>query len=242
MSSSDSFRAPVSEHVPSPWSLDELESTDVFLPIHEYQQDPASPYLAASTARAAEATSAGDAVVEAAVEARVAQLRQQVEAEAFARGHAAGITEAEQRQHDQISRVLQALVDATQSVHAHEQRWLGNVEENLAASAVTIARHLIQRELTVEPSVITDLVARSLTQLPLEKQITVRLHPDDLAIVHAAIARDELVAAKSREIRWQADTHIVRGGCLVDGRERVLDGRIDTALERTYRALGQALA
>jgi flagellar biosynthesis/type III secretory pathway protein FliH len=44
------------------------------------------------------------------------------------------------------------------------------------------------------------------------------------------------------EILWQADAHVVRGGCLVEGRERVLDGRIDTALERVYRSLGQVQA
>jgi flagellar biosynthesis/type III secretory pathway protein FliH len=141
-----------------------------------------------------------------------------------------------------VGRLLQALVDATQSVQAHEQRWLGNVEENLAASAVTIARHLIQRELTAEPSVITDLVSRSLALFPLERQITVRLHPDDLAVLQDALARNELAAVSAREVRWQPDSNVVRGGCLVDGRERVLDGRIDTALERAYRTLGQVLA
>ncbi len=216
----------------SPWSLDELEVPDVFLPIHDML--PAD-----LPARPADRTY-DEAEFEAAVTARLAQLRPRLEADAYARGHAAGVQEAGAQSREQIARVLQALVDATASVQAHEQRWLGNVEENLAAAAVTVARHLIHRELTTEPAVITDLVARSLQQFPIEQHITVRLHPEDLAIVQDAMAANTLAAA--HDVRWHADPHLVRGGCLVDGRERVLDGRIDTALERAYRALGQVQA
>jgi flagellar biosynthesis/type III secretory pathway protein FliH len=34
-----------------------------------------------------------------------------------------------------------------------------------------------------------------------------------------------------------ADPAVGRGGCLVEGRERILDGRLDVALERAYRTL-----
>jgi hypothetical protein len=40
------------------------------------------------------------------------------------------------------------------------------------------------------------------------------------------------------EIRWISDVSILRGGCLMEGRERIIDGRVDTALERAYRGLG----
>lgn len=235
MSSSDAF-APL----PSAWALDELEQTDVFMPMHDL---PVSSRQVPETASAASASADRqrmNAEVDAMVAERLAQVRASIESDAYARGHAAGLAEAEAHSHQQLARVMQALIEATSLVQAHEQRWLGNIEENLAASAVTIARHLIQRELTAEPSVITDLVARSLQQFPLERNVTVRLHPDDLSIVHEAIERDELLGV--RDVRWHADSHVVRGGCLVDGRERVLDGRIDTALERAYRALGQVVA
>lgn len=235
MSSSDAFTP-----LPSPWALDELEQSDVFMPMHDMHHDSRGAQESPTETQAGADRQRMNAEVDAMVAERLAQLRPRVEAEAFARGHDAGLAEAEQNGQQQVARVLQALIEATSSVQAHEQRWLGNIEENLAASAVTIARHLIQRELTAEPAVITDLVARSLQHFPLERNITVRLHPDDLVIVHEAIARDELLGV--RDVRWHADSHVVRGGCLVDGRERVLDGRIDTALERAYRTLGQVLA
>lgn len=232
MSLFDGYRPPD----PSVWALDELEVTDVFAPLSQPESVHAVPH-------SVEETETYDAIsFEAAVAERVSQMRARFEADAFARGRAAGVQEANENAQEQVSRVVQALMDAVSSVQAHEQRWLGNVEENLAASAVLIARHLIHREITAEPEVITDLVTRSLQQFPLERNITVRLHPDDHAIVREAIAAQTLGEIGTREIRWHADPHIVRGGCLVDGRERVLDGRIDTALERAYRALSQVQA
>ncbi len=238
--------------MPSPWALDELDVDDVFTPLHDAyghalplsdmarQGDPQVP--SAEQAAALAAAEADRAAFEARVTERLAALRPAVEAEAYARGRADGLAEGAAQGREQVTRVLDALMEATASVHAHEQRWLGNVEENLAAIAVTIARHVIHRELATDASVVTDLVARALRQFPLEKQLTVRLAADDHAIVMDALAHGGLEVPATHEIRWLADPHIVRGGCLVEGRERVLDGRIDTALERTYRALGQVQA
>jgi hypothetical protein len=36
---------------------------------------------------------------------------------------------------------------------------------------------------------------------------------------------------------WLGDARVQPGGCLVEGRDRIIDGRVDTALDRTYRRL-----
>lgn len=46
-----------------------------------------------------------------------------------------------------------------------------------------------------------------------------------------AFGRDETTTI------WVADARVSRGGCMVEGRERIVDGRIETALERVYRRL-----
>jgi len=232
MSSSDAT-------TPAPWALDELDMSDVFMPLDDFGGGAA---VAPESHAASAAERAADDAFEARVAARVAALRPGIETEAFARGHAAGVQAAGAAAHEQVARIAQVLGDATQSVHTHEQRWLGNVEENLAAIAVTVARHLIHRELTTDASVITSLVTRAIKQFPLERNISVRLHPDDHAIVQEALEASTLTVPPTHDVHWHADPHIVRGGCLVEGRERVLDGRIDTALERAYRTLGQVQA
>jgi flagellar assembly protein FliH len=235
MSSSDAA-------TPAPWALDELDMSDVFMPLDDFGATASAAHDAHAAHAASAAETAADEALEARVAARLAAMRPAIEAEAFARGHAAGVQAAGAAAHEQVARIAQALGEATQAVQTHEQRWLGNVEENLAAIAVTVARHLIHRELTTDATVITSLVTRAIKQFPLERTISVRLHPDDHAIVQEALEASTLTVPATHEVHWHADPHIVRGGCLVEGRERVLDGRIDTALERAYRTLGQVQA
>ncbi len=228
-----------SEHhpqgAPSPWALDELEMPEDVFPALRYDG-------VADADEEADAASATDHVVDALVAARLSELRARLEAEAFARGHAAGVEEATNTGREMITRVAAALGDAVALVQAHEHKWLSNVEENLAAVAVGIARHILLQEVNAHPEYVAQLVSNALQQFPLDRQVTVRLHPDDLAVVRETLPENELHGPRGREIRWQADASIVRGGCMVEGRERVLDGRIDTALERAYRTIGQAQA
>jgi flagellar biosynthesis/type III secretory pathway protein FliH len=132
-----------------------------------------------------------------------------------------------------VSTTVQALSEALELLQQNETRWVGHAEENIAALAVMVARHIVQRELTTDPSFVQEIVERALAQYPVDQEITVRLNPTDLAACRAPIE-----ANGPREIRWISDASIQRGGCLMEGRERILDGRIDTALERAYRNLG----
>ena len=104
-----------------------------------------------------------------------------------------------------------------------------------------VARHLVQREVTVDPAFLHDIVTRALAQYPIDQELTVRLHPQDLLACRGVLEQPGGTVA-GRTIRWMADPTIVRGGCLVEGRERIIDGRVDTALERAYRTIGGILA
>ena len=125
-------------------------------------------------------------------------------------------------------------------MRGHEARWTSNAEENIAALAIVIARHLVQREVEVDPEIVRGLVLRALSQFPMDQVITVRLNPDDVASCGSTLKPD--AAGRMRDVRWISDAHILRGGCLVEGRERIIDGRVDTSLERAYRTVGQVQA
>jgi flagellar biosynthesis/type III secretory pathway protein FliH len=57
------------------------------------------------------------------------------------------------------------------------------------------------------------------------------------------VVQDALPAVPgTREVRISADPNVMRGGALIEGRERIVDGRVDTALERVFRAISQVQA
>jgi flagellar assembly protein FliH len=109
------------------------------------------------------------------------------------------------------------------------------LEENVAALAVIVARQIIGREVGLDKDVVANLVRRALTEFPVDQSVRIRVNPVDLSLLGAG---GTSITGK-RDVSWLADPRISRGGCLVEGRERIVDGRVDTALERAYRRLAQ---
>lgn len=209
----------------TPWALDELDLPDIFsMPVEPaYVEHPAT-------------TAQHDEDVHAHYSAQAARA----EAEGYARGRADAESAARQAAEQRIATALNALSEALESVRMHEERWTANAEENISALSIVVARHLVQREVEADPEIVRGLVQRALSQFPMDQLVTVRLHPDDVAVCGTLLGPD--AAGRVRDARWIPDAHMTRGGCLVEGRERIIDGRVDTSLERAYRAIGQVQA
>ena len=171
--------------------------------------------------------------LEADFQARLAVERSRLETAAYSRGRADGERAARAGVDEEIASAMALLSEALDTVQLHESRWVSNAEENIAALAVMVARHIVQREVNADPSFVRDVVQSAMAQYPLDQEITIRINPEDLNACRASIE-----ASGRHQIRWISDVSILRGGCLMEGRERIIDGRVDTALERAYRSLG----
>jgi flagellar biosynthesis/type III secretory pathway protein FliH len=211
------------------WLLEELESTEfaafdvVNLPSLEEMPAPSPAELAAMAAAEEE---------ERRLEADAA--REQELADAYAAGVAAGYAEGAAAEHERIASAAAALDAALAQLRAQEARWLGALESNITALAMAAARHVIGREVAADPGALHGVIARALGDFPDDEPLTARVSPEDMAIVADASVK--------HDVRWMADPMIVRGGCVIEGRERIVDGRVDTALERLYRRLTHANA
>ncbi len=96
-----------------------------------------------------------------------------------------------------------------------------------------MARHVVEREVAADDGLVVGLAARAVAEFPADQPLAVRAHPTDVAALKAAWA----ARPRAAELRWIPDAQVARGGALVEGRERIVDGRVDAALERVYRAL-----
>ncbi len=115
------------------------------------------------------------------------------------------------------------------------------LEENVAALAVIVARQIVAREVSLDRELVADLVRRALTEFPIDQSVRIRVNPLDLALLTFTPdgAPDMAPITANRDASWLADPRVARGGCLVEGRDRIVDGRVDTALERAYRRMSE---
>lgn len=176
-------------------------------------------------------------------EAEPAHDLEAIQREAYERGFEDGRRHGEAQEAARLEPLARALNDALLTLQEEADHWVGNAQENICAVAMAVARQLVGRELQSDASGVEDLVRQALAEFPLDQPVIVRLNPADLAALTAmqlhAEGRAAPLGADRPEVQWTADPRVTRGGCVLEGRDRIIDGRIDTALERLYRRLTQ---
>jgi len=159
--------------------------------------------------------------------------------EAYDLGAADGRREAQNAERARLQTAVQAADKALSVIVENEERWTGGLDENIAALAVAVARHIVDREIATDRTIVTKLVRRALGEFPVNQPLRIRVNPDDLKVIEANREKEPMTdpATPARDVQWTGDPRIEAGGCVVEGRDRIIDGRVDTALERAYRRL-----
>lgn len=153
----------------------------------------------------------------------------------YEEGYEAGLQEGEARAWARIEPATDALREIAAALAASQGDILRNLEANVAALAVGVARKIVQREISTAPEILQDLVGKALDLVKPGSPIEIRLNPEDLDVIRDELSRipvDDRV-----ELRWTADPGIDRGGFFVEGPERIIDGRLEESLRNLYERL-----
>jgi flagellar assembly protein FliH len=108
------------------------------------------------------------------------------------------------------------------------------IETELTRLALAIAKHLVRRELKIDPTQIIGIIRHTLSLLPLSaRNIRIHLHPDDAAIVRERLAR------ASGEQEWQLaeDPLMARGGCRLTTDNSSVDARFEASVAAVIAGL-----
>lgn len=155
--------------------------------------------------------------------------------DAYQQGYDDGRAEGAAVEAAKVGHALHALEEAMATLEEERPQWMETVERNLVALATAIAREIVGRELKGRADDVTDLVRRAISEFPLEAAVKIRLNPTDLSAISSPLRGD--VVESGREVRWIPDPSVASGGCLVEGPQSVVDGRVEKALERIYNQL-----
>ncbi len=160
-------------------------------------------------------------------------------AEAWRVGFEEGRAAGEAGEQARLAPVLQAATQAIEDIRAAEERWQGALGDNVVALAIAIARQIIDREVAADQQIVPRLVERALAEFPIDQPVRIRLNPRDLSTIEslAENGTDGIGTDRTAPSTWLADSRVAPGGAMVEGRERIIDGRVDTALTRLYERL-----
>ena len=149
-------------------------------------------------------------------------------------GYAAGIAAAQdeldamtKQQSVAVERLISALTQAAAQFQTRATVEMAEIEDQLAAAAVSLAEAVIGREIELADAPGRDAIARALALAPAGEAV-VRLHPDDIATAGGDFGR---------EFTMVADPTVEPGGCIVEIGACTIDAQISTAIERVREAL-----
>jgi len=103
-----------------------------------------------------------------------------------------------------------------------------DVEDEIATLAMMVARHLIRRELKLDPTHVISAIRQAVDILPVAtKNIVVFLHPED-----AALVRESLTLSDDDEQRWKIveDPMLSRGGCKLETEYSRIDASVEARI------------
>jgi len=176
---------------------------------------------------------------EAARQAELAQARAEGFAQGEAQGHAQATLEWQQRMDDYVAGQGQETAQRLDAVVQTLRASLGDLQQNMAQGvlelACEIARQVVRQELRSNPLALKPVVQEALGMLVSDgRPATVRLHPEDFALLHPALQQEMATAS----IQWVADASVPPGGCLVEQAGMVVDGSLEKRWQHAIAPLG----
>ncbi len=157
-------------------------------------------------------------------------------AEAYRRGWREGQAARDVEWEPQQAAVMAACGAARQAMQDAADLLRHQMVATVHALSVAIARHLLEWEVSQDPTHVRQLVARAVALAPLDGPITVRLHPDDLVLLQTIGGVIE-ATGEGLALHWIGDADVSRGGCVLEGPASIVDGRVDRALLDIYERL-----
>lgn len=163
--------------------------------------------------------------------------RERIEREAYQRGFAEGKNLGKEQASAELQPVLERLSRCLAEVAALRPRMRREAEKDLVTLAIAIARRVLHRELTLDPQSIEVLIKVALDRLESRELYTVRIHPDQEAIIRKLLDR----FSSAHKIEIITDKALQAGDVLLETQHGSIDASVDAQLNEIERGFADRL-
>jgi len=150
-----------------------------------------------------------------------------LQAEAYDEAYELGLAEGRAAGHAEIRAQVERLEGMFYDLAKPFEALDAQVETELLTLAMALARQIVRRELKTDPTQIIGIIREAIAALPVAaRDVRVRLHPEDAAVIQAHLAPTE------RERAWTIveDPVMSRGGCQITTPTSRIDARLESRL------------
>lgn len=164
-----------------------------------------------------------------------AKSLEEVVDQARQKGYADGLAQGQAEARKQSEATASELATLWQSMQRPIANQDNAVSEHLLALVIAVSNAVLRRELSTDSSAIRTILNESLNYLAeCDAPITITLSPADKALVESLLDEERLTA------ELISDTAILRGGCLVQRGDALVDATIENRIRQLIDQLAGA--
>lgn len=171
---------------------------------------------------------------EAGITAEIEAAQKKAYAEGWELGHQEGYTAAQSQvisKTDDFFKTIELIVD---QANLDRSNAIAKQEEDILKLALKVAEKIIKKEISTDQKWLVPIINQSISKLGIVEQITINLHPQDLAILDNEDIVTELVSDK---IKLEADPTLGLGSCIISTESGAIDASLDTRLDQIRASL-----
>jgi len=162
------------------------------------------------------------------------QERDRIEQEAYHRGFSEGKNVGREQAKAELQPVLDQLGRSLATLSSLRSKIRSEAEGDLLKLAISIARRVLHRELTLDPESIEGLIRVALEKLQSRELCRIRVHPDQENAIRSALER----FSNSQKVELIADSSMQCGDVVFE----TMHGNLDASIEAQLREIERGFA
>lgn len=155
----------------------------------------------------------------------------------LAEGRKQGRAEALAQTADQLRQLQESWTAAASQWEVNRSTLESEGSERLLEMALRLAEKIVHRVIEIDPSVVVDQVATSLSHVLREFDVIVRIAPQDRPVLEEALPQLLAEFSHLKHVRLVDDPAVGAGGCILTYGQGQVDATIDTQLRRVVELM-----
>jgi len=144
------------------------------------------------------------------------------------------------QEREAIERTVGEMREAVQALRSEHEAMLAEMEQVVTEVAVAIASRLLHVKVSAGEFAVESLVREVLSRLDSVEQVTVKLNPDDLALLRKRLDEKQSTLDSDSHMQLVADPSLERGDCVASSGELSVSSRMKDRLAEIREHLSES--
>jgi len=165
----------------------------------------------------------------------------EIERSAYERGFAAGEEAGRvlgMKKSEQVRQTLAVMIDEMGEM---KTELLKEAQEDILAISLAVVQRILGQDVEVSSEVILAYIEKAIKKVGRSEKVIVRLNPLDLDTISGEGDALSRLLKEGGAIKFEADTGLSSGECIVEGPERMVDGRFEAQIALFTESLKEKL-